>query len=72
MRYQAISELRVVAWMVKGTRSLSNFSDGLSLIKSAVFTKKYRLTEIMRPCANDNREVDDFAIRLGAIGQLRP
>lgn len=47
-----------------------------SLASAAVFPDKKRrflqsrngLTEIMRPCAGDSREVDDPAIRLGAVG----
>ncbi|AUQ43384.1 hypothetical protein NJ56_16570 [Yersinia ruckeri] len=38
------------------------------LLKALFFRKKHRLTEIMRPYAGDNREVDGFARRLGVIG----
>nr|CDS58120.1 hypothetical protein SYMBAF_50198 [Serratia symbiotica] len=47
---------------------LSTLIRSYSPSKIAVFTKKYRLTEIMRPYAGDNREVDGFARKFGVFG----
>ena len=44
------------------------YSEAALYIKALFFRKKHRLTEIMRPYAGDNREVDGFARRLGVIG----
>ncbi|UJD79890.1 hypothetical protein FS595_09340 [Serratia rubidaea] len=43
-------------------------SEAIPRVKVLFFTKKNRLTEIMRPYAGDNREVDGFARRHGVFG----
>ncbi|KAB0593230.1 hypothetical protein F7P84_00455 [Edwardsiella anguillarum] len=46
----------------------ASFFCGVILINSAAFHKEMQAYRILRPYAGDNREVDDFAIRLGVIG----
>ncbi|MCX0499822.1 hypothetical protein D3M71_11700 [Erwinia billingiae] len=55
-----------------GIGSLWLLTGGSPLFKSAVFPYEKQAAEILRPLADHNREVDVFAMRLGAIGYSRP